>query len=278
MLHGDDGSAVSALAPWRTAARARGVVLFAPLCPKDRGCTTGSFWRWHGDPSWLFKQVDALGEALGKETTIDRARTYLAGWSGGASWMGLVAPRLGERFAGLSFDGGGLSPSASCPPCLPPVHYLAGNRNPLHEHAVATRDWLSSCGARVLWEPLPGRDRAGELAALSRRETTARILDFLLATRGTCVAERGRGRCGDGGGRNVGRRGERARVRARGDERRHGCARCDDARGACAPAPGGAGRLRVRVGAPGVSAGGAGLGGVALMLAGVLLLGSRRTR
>lgn len=184
VLHGDDGSAQAAITPWRKAAHDQRVVLFAPLCPRELGCA-GSYWRWDGPVSWLTQQLDALDATV----PFDRAHVVLAGWSGGASWMGLKGGELSSTFSGLAFEGGGLPPrSSACPACVPPVHYLAGERNPLHHLEVATRDWLAGCGARVVWEPLPGRDHAGEAAALASPGTTSRILELLLATPGPCVA------------------------------------------------------------------------------------------
>ena len=184
VLHGDDGSAVAAMAPWKTAARDAGVVLFAPLCPRDLGCT-GSYWRWDGPVSWLTQQIDALEQT----TPIDRSHVVLAGWSGGASWLGLKGGGLARAFSGLAFEGGGIPPAdRSCPACLPRVHYLAGDRNPLHHLEIATKDWLAGCGAEVVWEPLPRRDHAGEAAVLASPGTTSRILTTLLATPGPCGA------------------------------------------------------------------------------------------
>src|SRR5262249_35410391 len=140
VLHGDEGSPDRLVSAWKAAAADAGVLLFAPKCPKDEGCT-GSWWRWHGDPAWLEREVGAL-EASHR---IDPRRRFLAGWSGGAPYLGLFASRWFPRFAALSLAGGGAPPSdpAICAPraCVP-VHYLMGDRNPLFSLAASTRDYF----------------------------------------------------------------------------------------------------------------------------------------
>src|SRR5262249_8198989 len=82
VLHGDDGSPARLVSTWKRAASDAGVVLFAPRCPKDEGCS-GSWWRWRGDPAWLERHVSAI-EA---KYPIDPERRFLAGWSGGATYL-----------------------------------------------------------------------------------------------------------------------------------------------------------------------------------------------
>jgi len=111
---------------------------------------------------------------------VDRSRVFLSGWSGGASYLGLVAPQL-RGIAGLNLSGGGLPPrDKGCPPCQPPVYFLAGNGNPLHHLAVAAKDAFLGCGSEVEWALLSGKDHGGELAALDARRT-GQILAWLEA-------------------------------------------------------------------------------------------------
>ena len=173
VLHGDEGNPSVILPRWSAAARERGVALLALQCPRDEGCK-GSWWQWSGDPSWLGKQVDAVAARW----PVDRERVWLTGWSGGASYIGQVAPAL-RGFTGIVMVGGGLPPSSNdCPPCSPPVAFVAGNGNPYHHLAVASRDAFLRCGATVDWTLLPGKDHGGEFESLDRRRT-GKLLDWL---------------------------------------------------------------------------------------------------
>ena len=184
VLHGDEGSPSAALGPWRLAAREHGVALLAPRCPKARGCER-SWWQWNGDPAFLDEQIDALA----KDTAIDPERVYLAGWSGGASYLARSAARLSDRWSAVVLAGGGIPPDDGCPRCPRPTYYLAGDRNPLFDLTDRTRAALVACGVPVRWERLPGRDHGGELAELSRPARTTEILDYLLTHRATCAQQ-----------------------------------------------------------------------------------------
>lgn len=157
VLHGDSGVSSSDLA-----------------CPKDRGCK-GSWWQWDGDPSWITSQVDALT----KQHAIDRSRVYLAGWSGGASYIGMRTQAFEKTFAGLVIHGGGIRPRAEgCGGSKTPVAFLYGTGNPLHDLAERLHDHYESCGAEIRTTLLPKADHATELRALDDHGAT--ILDWLL--------------------------------------------------------------------------------------------------
>jgi poly(3-hydroxybutyrate) depolymerase len=181
-LHGDRGSPESLAALLRPEAERRGWLLLVPRCPVAEGCREASWWRWAGPPAWLERQVDAVARAH----PVDRARVYLFGWSGGASYVTLTSPRLPALFAAVGLAGGGMAPrEPGCAPCPAPVLYLAGDRNPLHGLMVEARDALSACGHAVTWRPQRGLDHAGERAALERGGAAA-ILDFLAVQRRRC--------------------------------------------------------------------------------------------
>jgi predicted esterase len=176
LLHGDEGNPSVILPRWSRAARERGHAVLALRCPQDEGCSHGSWWRWSGDPAWITRQIDAAARVI----AVDRSRVFLSGWSGGASYLGLVAPQL-RGIAGLNLSGGGLPPrDKGCPPCQPPVYFLAGNGNPLHHLAVAAKDAFLGCGSEVEWALLSGKDHGGELSALDARRT-GQILAWLEA-------------------------------------------------------------------------------------------------
>jgi len=195
VLHGDEGSPGRLVSAWKRSASEAGVVLFAPRCPTEEGCS-GSWWRWGGDPAWLERRVSAI-EA---KHPIDPARRFLAGWSGGATYLGLFAPRWFPRFAAVSLAGGGAPPSdrTTCAPPLraataagacAPVHYLMGDKNPLFSLAESTRDYLRACRHAVTWELLPGKDHGGEWRAYAAPEQTTAILGWLLSHPQGCDAD-----------------------------------------------------------------------------------------
>jgi predicted esterase len=174
LLHGDEGNPSTVFPRWSRAAEARGYALLALQCPRALGCTQGSWWRWDGDPAWISAQVAAVAE----RTPLDRRRIFLSGWSGGASYLARVALQL-QGFTGLHLHGGGLAPRGEvCPRCPLPTYFLVGDRNPLHELAVEARDGIARCGGALEWSLLPGKDHAGELAALDSKRASV-ILQWL---------------------------------------------------------------------------------------------------
>lgn len=183
VLHGDAPGGKTPLVkrdsePFVKAAAERGVAVFAPMCPKEQGCLVGSFWQWtQGDPpAWIANQV----EALRKEYALDANRTWIAGWSGGASFLGYRYDRLGERYAAVIFAGGGMPPaSTTCAPCSPPAYFLVGNKNPLHHLAKDLKTNVLSCTNDLTWDLLPGNDHAGEWRTLGRVGKVGELFDWL---------------------------------------------------------------------------------------------------
>lgn len=169
MLHGDRETAEAAAARWRRATNRRGFALLAPDVPDARR----SWWQWNGDPQWLRDKIAALGDR------IDRARIYAAGWSGGASYLGLHAHAWGDTFAAIVFHGGGQPPwtTDACPARTPPAYFLVGNKNPMHHLAIALREFLARCGT-TKWDLVRGGDHARERRALDPAKARA-ILDWL---------------------------------------------------------------------------------------------------
>jgi poly(3-hydroxybutyrate) depolymerase len=180
VLHGDWGQGPAGLlSAWERHAALRGVALLAPQCPADLGCK-GSWWQWNGDPSWVTAQVDAFAQ----KRAIDRERTWIAGWSGGASYMGLRATELQRSFAALVYHGGGIPPRAPCPSAdakRAPVYFLVGTANPLHHLAVSLRDHHRQCGDSTVWNALAGAEHTAEWRMLETRGGD--VLDWLLRLR-----------------------------------------------------------------------------------------------
>lgn len=184
LLHGDAPGTVpdvGALADVFSAeAAARGVALFAPRCPVAEGCAKGSWWQWEaGDPRvWLEAQLRAIEATV----AIDPDRVWIAGWSGGASYLGWWSAALDGRFAAVAHLGGGMRPSTKgCARCELPTLFVVGDANPLHHLAVGLRDHYLACKAEVRWDLHPKTDHGGEWAVVRAKTTPGMVLDWFSA-------------------------------------------------------------------------------------------------
>lgn len=175
LLHGDGGAPARLVSLLAREAAARRVLLFAPLCPVERGCAARSFWRWPGAAAWLAGQLDALGRAH----PVEGGRLFLLGWSGGASFATAAPGALLGRFSALGLAGGGMPSELPCAPRPAPVYFLSGERNPLRGLAEGARDQLRRCGHVLRWVSLPGADHEAEWRALREREAAAMLAFFL---------------------------------------------------------------------------------------------------
>jgi len=162
-------------------------------------------------------------DAIEARYPVDRARVYLSGWSGGATYIGLFAPSFSPRFAAMNLSGGGVPPGnrSTCAACPTPVHYLMGDRNPLFSLAQGTRAYLEGCRHELTWDGLAGANHAAELRAYSSLEKTRAILAWFSAHPNGCTSgapadagasdgDAGRGDAGRGDGSGAG--GERSGV------------------------------------------------------------------
>lgn len=175
VLHGNWETAAEAAKRWRGAALARGWAVLALQCPTQLGCDDEARWyRWRGDPQWVFDQIASVG----KQRPLDASRMYIAGWSGGATYIGMMAPEWQRRFAAVVFHGGGQPPSGDeCPRDLP-AYFLVGNKNPAHPAAVRLRDYWKQCGLEHEWDLIDGANHAKEDEALDTNKAMA-ILEWL---------------------------------------------------------------------------------------------------
>lgn len=187
VLHGDEGGPSRVAALWTAVAKKRGVVALFPNCPRKEGCTTGSFWRWNGEPSWLLAEVAQLEAAYG----IDPKRRYLAGWSGGTTYLTFRFASWFPTFAAVSLTGGGARGGSPCfsgaGGTCGPFLYRMGERNPLFDLADNARKEIESCGHAVEWKVLPGLDHEGEWSAYARDAES--VLDWLLTHEEGCSVE-----------------------------------------------------------------------------------------
>jgi predicted esterase len=166
VLHGDWGPMAPELhATWERFAAPRKVALLSLACPTALGCK-GSWWRWNGDPAWVTEQVDRFAE----KRAVDRSRVWIAGWSGGASYIGLRTQELERTFAAIVIHGGGIRPmQGGCASAKPPVVFLVGDKNPLHELALGLRAHYESCGNEIAFHLVPGGEHTAEWKALDAR-------------------------------------------------------------------------------------------------------------
>lgn len=176
VLHGNHESAEDAAKRWRTAALARDWALLSLQCPEAKGCDdVGRWYRWRGEPSWVFAQVDELV----RQHPIDQSRIYLAGWSGGATYIGSNMAEWHRRFAAIVIHGGGQAPAnKACGPQPLPTYFLVGDKNPGHGGAKRLRNYVQDCEHVHVWDLLDGANHAAEDRALDTQKA-ARILDWL---------------------------------------------------------------------------------------------------
>ncbi|MBW2459058.1 MAG: hypothetical protein JRI68_31450, partial [Deltaproteobacteria bacterium] len=175
LLHGDEGHPTKLFAAWRATAAKAQVVLFAPRCPED-GTGGRSWWRWNGDPEWLWRHTRSVAERHG----TDPARSYLAGWSGGATYIGYRAAAWSGRFAAVSLAGGGAPTTGGhCPTCPYPVHHLMGDHNPLLSLAESATEHFRSCGQTVTWELLPHHSHSATWRSYATPAKLAEVLRWL---------------------------------------------------------------------------------------------------
>lgn len=164
LLHGDWGNDATALhAAWEPLVAAQGITLLSLACPKDKGCQ-GSYWKWNGPPEWIDDQVDALAQ----KRAVDRTRMWIAGWSGGATYIGFRTLDLEKRFSAFVIHGGGAPPGTTdCGASSFGAYFLVGSSNPLHGLQVGLHDYYVACKEETQWTVLSGADHDVEWKALS---------------------------------------------------------------------------------------------------------------
>ena len=176
VLHGNNETASVAAARWKDVAIERGFVVLGLHCPRTEGCEDGKWYRWESTPGWIKQQVNEVVHAM----PIDRTRIFAAGWSGGATALGMHAQRLDRMFAAVVFHGGGQPPLGTdeCPAQQMPAYFLVGDQNPAHPAAQRLRAYYLRCAQELTWDLLPGANHAREDKALDR-EKASRIIDWL---------------------------------------------------------------------------------------------------
>jgi poly(3-hydroxybutyrate) depolymerase len=143
VLHGDDTGADGAFADWRRAAAAANLALFAPECPRALGCN-GSWWRWaqskHHDPQWLADQIASVAAAAGVQ------RVYLAGYSGGASYLASWALAHPDAALAVAYVAGGYLATRACPDLALRALVVVGDDDDMRDdYALPFARWLAGC-------------------------------------------------------------------------------------------------------------------------------------
>jgi len=176
VMHGNHEDAATAAKRWKDVAVERGFVVLSLHCPRGAGCEDGKWYRWRETPTWIAEQVREVIRAM----PIDQGKIYVAGWSGGATAIGMHAPVLDQMFAGVVFHGGGQPPltTKECPAQALPAYFLVGDANPAHPAAVRLRDYFERCNQQLSWDLLPGANHGREDKALDRAKV-AEILEWL---------------------------------------------------------------------------------------------------
>lgn len=169
VLHGDREHAKDAAARWRAAAKANGWALLALEVPKG-----DSWWRWDGDPQWVI----ARAQKVIADASVDVQRVYLAGWSGGATFIGDHVQAWEPVFAGIVIHGGGRAPADDRCVTRLPAFFLVGSGNKLHPLAVALRKYLAGCKQEIVWDVVEHAAHDAERKALTQKKATA-ILRWL---------------------------------------------------------------------------------------------------
>lgn len=184
-LHGDEGDPSLVVAVWGPVAAARGMVLFAPACPRALGCG-GSWWAWLQsgttyDDGWIGRQVGAVERRF----RIDARREYLEGWSGGADFLGWYALRHASRFAAAVFVAGGVPYSTSCPARRLPAYFLGGDRDfrTASGQPDQVRAVLTGCGSPTTQVVVPDADHQAAIMSLQTQSRASAILGWLLGYR-----------------------------------------------------------------------------------------------
>jgi poly(3-hydroxybutyrate) depolymerase len=186
--NGDPSAAAKVLRALRPASEEAGVILLVLRCPVEKGCRSGSFWRWmisgDHDGRWVGAQIDAVAASV----PVDAARVYAAGYSGGASYLGWYVPTFPERFAAVAHIAGGVPWGTPCPRCPVHVRFTLGVGDPmLVPYTRPLRDYYEACGGNeVVWETLPGVSHEGILGVVQGGKGSS-LLAWLLEHRAGCA-------------------------------------------------------------------------------------------
>lgn len=194
-LHGDGGSTapLHILAALEVDAAPRGMLVWAPRVPAPY-----QSWRtWANgpdyDPGWIEDRIDEIAA----DHALDRARLYLAGQSGGSTFLGHYAPTHAETFAGVAYFAGGEGYCSErsalrrsycgdvvCPPCEQRASMFFGDRDRVYPRSSVDRLHAyhhDECGAPGALHLMAGVGHSDALCFAQTRGLIASLYDDWLA-------------------------------------------------------------------------------------------------
>lgn len=175
VLHGDHETAAAATARWKVAALARGWAVLGIQCPeKLKACRMGQWYMFNPKPRW----IEDFVATVEKQHSIDPDRIYLAGWSGGSTYIGMHAHEW-KKFAAVVFHGGGRKPPTSrCPDNLG-AYFLMASSNYFLKYTKMLSTYWKDCKQERVWDFLTDvRNHEAEGRALDEAKAKE-ILDWL---------------------------------------------------------------------------------------------------
>ncbi len=196
-LHGDEGNPSSIFSTWVPATTRKNMILFTPKCPTVLGCRlpngngtfTNSWWGWYQSgkyvDAWLGNQVNLIQA----QYSIDTTHEFLAGWSGGADFLGYYALAHASRFSRANFTAGGTPYYQSCPSTKIAAYFLMGSNDfrYLSGQPTQVKQVLDRCGSLTNLVVLPGADHQATMNALTTQGYSDIILCWFLNPSGqTC--------------------------------------------------------------------------------------------
>lgn len=170
-LHGDEGHPASIHRVYNEQpgfGKKAGFIVASLKCPKSLNCdktasvapgavkANYSWWLWQRfipehDPNWINRQVNKIE----RQYNVDLSRVYLAGFSGGTTYISTWGVDNSNRYAGMILSaGGGLKEveTKACDQLCPlAVVISTGLDDFLHPNAKASRDFARRCGHELLY-------------------------------------------------------------------------------------------------------------------------------
>ncbi len=151
-------------------------------CPAAQGCN-GAWSDWLAAQNyrltaatlaWLDSQVDGIEAAY----NVELDREYLAGYSGGAYWLGYYAQARADRFAGVALVAGGMpayTANHGCPTCKIPGYFLGGDMDFRTQQMSDTANAFTTCGEEIRTDLITGGTHQSTIGSLA----TGKALEIL---------------------------------------------------------------------------------------------------
>jgi len=175
VLHGDHENAAAAVARWKGPALARGWAVLGIQCPeKEKTCRMGQWYMWNPKPSL----IEGFVAKVESQLSIDAKHIYLAGWSGGSTYIGMHANRW-TKFAAVVFHGGGRKPPTSTCPNKLGAYFLMSANNYFLKYTKMLGEYWKSCKQDRVWDLLNGIKKHEDEGRALDEAKAIEILDWL---------------------------------------------------------------------------------------------------